>query len=132
MNRDEAKQLLPIIKAFSEGKVIQCVKSNGEWIDMDNPDVENMCDALKYYRIKPIPKYRPFKDAEECWNEMLKHQPVGWLKDKDSDKHYILLTYIDGNNIGLNGNNEWNLVDIMACYTFFDGAPFGIKEESEG
>lgn len=32
------------------------------------------------YRIKPEPKYRPFKDAEECWNEMQKHQPFGWTK----------------------------------------------------
>lgn len=26
------------------------------------------------------PSYRPFKNQEECWNEMLKHEPFGWVK----------------------------------------------------
>ena len=131
MNRDEAKQLLPIIKAFSEGKVIQCVKSNGEWIDMDNPDVENMCDALKYYRIKPIPKYRPFKDAEECWNEMLKHQPVGWLKSRCDETliQSILSISKEGITLVLDSDNFCVMFDT---YTFADGSIFGVKEESEG
>lgn len=34
------------------------------------------------YRIKPEPKYRPFKDAEECWQEMLKHEPFGYTYDR--------------------------------------------------
>lgn len=34
------------------------------------------CDNIEY-RIKPEPKYRPFKDAKECWQEMQKHQPFG-------------------------------------------------------
>ena len=131
MNRQEAKQLLPIIKAFSEGKVIQCVKSNGEWIDMDNPDVENMCDALKYYRIKPIPKYRPFKDAEECWNEMLKHQPVGWLKSRCDETliQSILSISKEGITLVLDSDNFCVMFDT---YTFADGSIFGVKEESEG
>ena len=125
MNRQKAKQLLPIIKAFSEGAEVETKTSTG-WVSTNDM---SFVGSPQGYRIKPTPKYRPFANAEECMQEMLKHQPVGWLKDKDSDKHYVLLTYIDGNNIGLNGNNEWNLADIMACYTFFDGAPFGIKEE---
>ena len=131
MTRDEAKQLLPIIKAFSEGKVIQCVKSNGEWIDMDNPDVENMCDALKYYRIKPIPKYRPFKDAEECWNEMLKHQPVGWVKSRCDETliQSILSISKEGITLVLDSDNFCVMFDT---YTFADGSIFGVKEESEG
>ena len=30
------------------------------------------------YRIKP--EYRPFANAEECWCEMLKHKPFGWVE----------------------------------------------------
>lgn len=26
---------------------------------------------------------------EECWNEMQKHQPFGWLKDKSGNKLII-------------------------------------------
>ena len=81
MTRDEAKHLLPIIKAFSEGKTIQRIeKYNGMdcAVDIKSADINFDSYPSEYYRIKPTPKYRPFKDAEECWNEMLKHQPVGW------------------------------------------------------
>jgi len=63
MNRDEAKQLLPIIKAFSEGKEIER-RSFGEkqWKEA-NYIVHTDCNE---YRIKPSPKYRPFANAEEC------------------------------------------------------------------
>ena len=134
MDRKEAKNFLPILQAFAEGKEIQ-YKDNGSWVDFDKGEGLAILQALSYpsnYRIKPEPKYRSFKDAEECWSEMLKHQPVGWLKDKSSDDYYVLLTYIDGNNIGLNGNNGWDFVEVMKGYTFADGTPFGIKEESEG
>ena len=50
MNRERAKELLPVIKAYSEGKVIQCW-SAPNWIDMDYPTfVEN-----SEYRVKPEP-----------------------------------------------------------------------------
>ena len=85
MTREEAKKLLPIIQAFAEGKTIQYETRDG-WIDLDA--LYPHSDTLSKYRIKPEPKYRPFKSQEECWNEMLKHQPFGWLSDKDGD--YLL------------------------------------------
>ena len=132
MNRQEAKQLLPMIQAFSEGKVIQCVNSNGEWIDMDNPDVENMCDALKYYRIKPTPKYRPFANAEECMTEILEHQP--FLKCKCGSicrDVYLSIVRIKLDGIETD-EGRYGFNDAMDRFTFADGSVFGVKEESEG
>ena len=76
MTREEAKELLPIIQAFAEGKTIQSKQINAsdkEWSDIE------VCNFLREhsYRIKPEPKYRSFHTQEECWNEMLKHQPFG-------------------------------------------------------
>ena len=80
MTREEAKDLLPIIQAFAEGKVIQCKSSiNNEWRGFEEPVFNGLPDN---YRIKPEPKYRPFKTQEECQQEMLKHQPFGWVKNK--------------------------------------------------
>ena len=94
MNRNQAKELLPIIKAFSEGKAIQ--QTDGyDWYDLDDPDF--MANGSSY-RIKPETKYRPFKNADECWQEMQKHQPFGWLKDKN-DGHLTLITVVDNNNM---------------------------------
>lgn len=127
MNRQEAKELLPIIKAFAEGKTI-LVQDGIDWCYLGNESDFNL--NPQRYRIKPEPKYRPFKDAEECWQEMQKHQPFGWLKDKKDD-HYILITAIsntDVDQITSNGNISWMFCSISKYYTFADGTPFGIKE----
>ena len=130
MNRKEAKELMPIIQAFAEGKTIQYYDSLidiADWEDCENPNFDNLTYK---YRIKPDPTYRPFKDAEECWLEMQKHQPFGWVKDK-KDGHHALITAVDDDTCGmsLNGNAAWSLSGIMDLFTFADGVPFGGKEE---
>lgn len=84
----------------------------------------------EYYRIKPEPKYRPFKDADECWQEMRKHQPLGWLNDK-KDRSHSFITYIKTNEEGvfINGIGNYSFNEIMEKFTFADGTPFGILEE---
>ena len=132
MTREEAKELLPIIQAFAEGKTIQFKTKDRPWFDLLDNNLE-MREVFKY-RIKPEPKYRPFKTQEECWNEMLKHQPFGWLKSIKKQekvhigrvfevKDYVLITL--SINEGLNNNSSY----FFNEYTFADGTPFGIKEE---
>ena len=74
MTREEAKELIPIIQAFADGKTIEFFKQ-GEWIELNDPDF--MWSADKY-RIKPEPKYRPFKTQEECWEENAKASAI-WV-----------------------------------------------------
>ena len=76
MTREEAKQILPIIQAFAEGKAIEsrCIKGDKSlWYDDEDPSFDNDLE----YRLKTEPKYLPFKNAEECWQEMLNHHPFG-------------------------------------------------------
>lgn len=77
MNREQMKELLPIIQAFVDGKQIQFLRI--EWEDI-NKLTDDLFINPELYRIKPEPKYRLFKNAEECWQEMQKHQPFGWIK----------------------------------------------------
>ena len=130
MNRKEAAELLPIIKAFSEGRTIEFKdkRFKDNWDEMSEfPDFSFKSFE---FRIKPKLKYRPFKDAEECWQEMLKHHPLGWVKDKQ-DGHYVLITCVNDDTCGmsLNGNAAWSLSGIMDLFTFADGVPFGVKVE---
>ena len=131
MTREEAKTMLPILQAIVDGKTIQHKTINREWYDTNVASLDHLVTYYKDYRIKPEPKYRPFKDAEECWTEMLKHQPFGWVKDKKDVHHRVLITAVDDDTCGmsLNGNAAWSLSGIMDLFTFADGTPFGIKEE---
>ena len=118
MTREEAKVLLPIIQAYAEGKAIESRYIKGDkslWYDDEDPSFDNDFE----YRLKPEPKYRPFKDAEECWNEMQKHQPFGWTKLKE-EIEYSFMTDVD---------DTINYSDAIKEYTFADGTPFGIKKE---
>lgn len=41
MTKEEAKELLPIITAFAEGKAIEVKGSYGEWVEVISPDFGN-------------------------------------------------------------------------------------------
>ena len=124
MNRQEAKELLPIIQAFAEGKTI-LVQDGIDWCYLSNESDFNL--NPQRYRIKPEPKYRPFKDAEECWQEMQKHQPFGWLKHK-TDNVYSFISKIDKDCCYFAVNVYWGFDTLFKTKTFIDGTPFGIKE----
>ena len=130
MNRKEAKELMPIIQAFAEGKAIEsrCIKGDKSlWYDDEDPSFD---DDLEY-RIKPEPTYRPFKDAEECWQEMKKHQPFGWVKLKGTESGYYMLKGIASQVvIGFN-ETPFSYKKVFEDYTFANGTPFGAKIEDE-
>ena len=129
MNRKEAAELSPLIKAFGEGKDIEMRSKNPHaqlngWAKMDEFIFGNF-----EYRIKPEPKYRPFKDAEECWQEMQKHQPFGWIKSKEDGSRSLITLIISEENIDINCIGGFNSDKIMKMFTFADGSVFGILEE---
>lgn len=125
MDRNQAKELLPIIKAFGEGKDIEIRSKNPHaqlngWATMDEFIFGNF-----EYRIKPEPTYRPFANAEECWQEMLKHKPFGWLKHT-KDGFYSLITNISDLDSAVN-DYTWQTNEMMSSFTFADGTPLGVK-----
>ena len=131
MTKEEVKELLPIMQAFAEGDEIQYRNNYNEWIDVKTGEGLCFTRPSSCYRIKPEPKYRPFKSQEECWQEMLNHQPFGWIKSNE-DGHYAMVTTVDvvegEKYIAISGNNLWSFDDTINNYTFADGTPFGIKE----
>ena len=123
MTREGAKELLPIIQAYAEGKAIEHSLDGRRWFETCYPSWhQNLI-----YRIKPERKYRPFKSQEECWNEMLKHQPFGWVKEISREMLYLI-----------NGISNMSIVimedissfkEAMNIYEFKDGTPFGMRED---
>ena len=124
MTRKEARTAAEVLDAFARGKELEWCNDTGVWLPVVNPTF-NFNDNK--YRIKEEPKYRSFKDKEECWAEMQKHSPFGWIRNGDYYQNICGLTtvavhldtYIDGFSYKVAFNK----------FTFIDGTPFGIKEE---
>lgn len=130
MDRNQAKEFYPILQAYAEGKVIESrtkpstVKGTdipNDWTEMKEIEFWNNTE----YRIKPESKYRPFRDAKECWQEMQKHQPFGWVKStlfKDFDLVQRVTTlYVEINREII------DYKDALDKFTFADGTNFGVK-----
>lgn len=128
LTRERAKELLPIIQAFTEGKTIQWKDGLGRWLDFSNEDAEvNFNDCPSHYRIKPEPKYRPFSTQEECWNEMHQHPDFGWVI-----RTGVYLNVFDVYSDAIHTPEDQHGIDFDDAFTeltFTDGDPFGIKEE---
>lgn len=133
LTREEAKEMLPIIQAWADGKTVDWYDPEIGWrlsgfmLDFDkNP---------KYFRIKSEAesesKYRPFKSQEECFDEMMKHQPFGWFRSVHNKN---LFNTVCINDSGIKITNT--LSKYMDSYDrafdnieFVDGTPFGVKDE---
>lgn len=140
MTIEETKERIAVMQAYVDGKQIQYFEEcTRRWEDITAP---SWIRGIPY-RVKPEPKYRPFKDADECWQEMLKHEPFGWVKEKGNKPSYELLACISENNessvgfasygsavgMGVTVRSNCEFSKTFNGFTFADGAPFGVKEE---
>ena len=133
LTREEAKEMLPIIQAWADGQTVDWYDPAIGWrlsgFTMDFDKKPN------FYRIKPEPKYRPFKTREECWNEMHKHPDFGWVKVNvnvtcEYEQIVRIFDYCKTElsfNIA-NSDDDYTSEMMLNSYTFTDGTPFGIKE----
>ena len=138
MTKEKTKELIAkaqdrinLMQAYVNGKQIQFFnRLEDKWVDTIDPT----WSQFNRYRVKPESNYRPFINTEECWQEMQKHRPFGWIKDKN-DGHYSMVTTVDAaagegkKHIEISGGNIWTLSETMCDYTFADGEPFGINED---
>lgn len=123
MTREETRDLIAVMQAYVDGKQIQWKHISGMWMDTTEP----LWDNKTSYRVKPETKYRPFKNTDECWQEMLKHQPFGWLKEKERNvRTQIGFMHTEGIQ-GTSGGSS-NYKAFFDCFRFADGTPFGVKE----
>lgn len=156
MTRERAKEIceiiethgIEVIKAYGEGKTIQHLNLDGEWVDCDMPI---SFPNNHSYRVKPEGKqYRPFKDCNElvkCWEKKMfipavmftedtrnkLYRPLIWVKSKEYGTDN-LITAFDGNNESIGGScvfiqDVWvDMKELFDNFTFLDGTPCGITE----
>lgn len=132
--KGEIQRLLPIFQAMADGRIIQVSENGNDWIDIDGEEeglfLNTLIDNPQCYRIKPEPKYRPFANEEECLDEMLKHQPFGWVKIEDLYRNIAnvtscSITFAD------NEARDVEYEQAFKNYTFADGTTFGVKVDEQ-
>lgn len=141
MTKEETAKCIKVMQAYANGEIIEEKRfsfDHTEWVESIDPSWQ----WYKFdYRIKPRSKYRPFKNAEECWKEMLKHQPFGWVKEKSDEPSYELLANVSENDeapisFAVHGSVGMGIIDrpsiefneMFNAFMFADGTPFGIRE----
>ena len=130
MDREQAKALWPIIKAFAEGKQVEIKTKEGScWDILEKDDIQYIDFKKCDLRIKPEPEYRPFKDAEECFEEMKKHQPFAWIKDKQQHEYFNMISICinAATTFQYDEVEYYDYQKLINEYTFADGTPFGVK-----
>lgn len=136
MDRNQAKAFYPILQAFAEGKVIETrtdpnvvgkgLEDMNDWTEMN--EIEHWNNIQ--YRVKPEPICRPFANAKECWQEMQKHQPFGWVINKNTGRKYCITAIHETSNEVFIADDTWkDFYKIKKNYTFTDGTQFGVKVE---
>ena len=127
----KVSEQIAIMKAYEDGKTIE-QKRYGvtEWESIVY--IENYpFDFSEYeYRIKQVPKYRPYESVEEAFNEAKKHGC--WIKHKDKNKECLLciklieLTKEKGIYLGYSLYSK----DVLEKYVWSDdNSPCGIKTQ---
>lgn len=124
---------------MGRGKIVEKkFKGSDSYAEWKECAADDLYDFINYeYRIKPEPHHRPFRSAEECWAEMQKHQPFGWVKGIHNEHTYVQVQYVVDSDdlrhpifIHFAPDEEYNEKESFDNYTFADGAPFGIQEEA--
>ena len=111
-------------KTLELEKIVK-TKEGSSWSILEEDDMQYIDFKKCDLRIKPT--HRPFKDAQECWNEMQKHQPFGWVKGHN--KKFYLITELTDEGCYFSANHDYEITfgAIFKWDTFADGTPFGIK-----
>lgn len=130
MTRDEARHAAEVMLAFADGKQIEAWDGETGWEECNDPYF-SWGGRSNGYRIKPESKYRPFKRAEECWAEMQKHQPFGWMNVKGECSYRQIHALSDTNKfpVYVGSQGQFTYGQMFETYTFADGTPFGVLEK---
>ena len=127
MDREKAKELLPVIQALAEGKEIEYFSTiKNEWLT-----TQEIFDDKLSHRVKPEPTYRPFNGRGELLETMSGSKlPFGWFRFKDL-KEFGQILYISNDWIACARGIDtvtYTYEEALENLTFLDGSPFGVKE----
>ena len=122
----KVSEQIAIIKAFEDGKTIEVKRyDETKWESIVYIDNYQFDFVSHEYRIKQVPKYRPYESVDEAFNEAEKHG--FWVKSKD--KHSLF--FIDSFEAAGNGDiyiGHCHVGAFIEKFVWFDDcSPCGVK-----
>ena len=122
----KVSEQIAIIKAYEDGKTIEQKRlDRTEWESIVYVEDFPFDFVANEYRIKQVPKYRPYESVDEAFNEAKKHG--FWMQNVDR----MYLRFIDGFHINKNSDIficDYCVDDILDMFVWADdGSPCGVK-----
>ena len=122
----KVSEQIAIIKAYEDGKSIEQKRfDRTEWESIVYVEDFPFDFVMNEYRIKPVPKYRPYESVDEAFNDAKKHG--FWMQNVDR----MYLRFIDGFHINKNSDIficDYCVDDILDMFVWADdGSPCGVK-----
>lgn len=99
------------------------VYEDGKWIEMDDIAFD---DTIGSYQIKPVERYRAYRDVDE-----IDINGVAYVKSVLTGDiyHVNALVHMDNRVYIGAGENAIDLGTFCSAYTRLDGSPLGVKVE---
>lgn len=121
------EEKIAVMQAFKEGKKIECKR-----VDRDDSWDEGIPSWNWYdfdYRVKVEPKYRPYANAEEFFEDVQKHG--GWIVSGGTQYRQITGIGFGCNPdlVKMNGCNWMKFGELMEAVWADDGSPVGVLVE---
>ena len=122
----KVSEQIAIMKAYEDGNTIEVKRyDETEWESVDYVEHYPFDFLLNEYRIKQVPKYRPYESVDEAFKEAEKHG--FWVKSKD--KHSLF--FIDSFEAAGNGDiyvGHCHVGAFVEKFVWFDDcSPCGVK-----
>ena len=124
----KVSEQIAIMNAYEDGKTIEVKRyDETEWESVDYVEHYPFDFLLNEYRIKQVPKYRPYESVDEAFNDAKKHG--FWVKSKDKRS----LFFIDSFEAAGNGDiyiGHCHVGAFIEKFIWFDDfSPCGVKIE---
>lgn len=131
------REKIAVMQAYADGKKIEFdAESKDVWESWESREEPNWNWEENDYRIKPEPKYRPYKYAGECFADVKKHG--GWIRAKHFDEYFhigcsgdgFVIMVASGDKNSMNGNVAESFEELLENNVWADdGTPCGILKK---
>ena len=121
----KVSEQIAIMNAYQDGKTIEGKgHKETEWKILEYVENYPFDFVMNEYRIKQVPKYRPYESVDEAFNDAKKHG--FWMKHKSSGRICFSTRFLEERNT-IYINSQASVCGLGDYIWLDDGSPCGVK-----